>query len=238
MSETDFTSRILIVDEDAGIRTVLKDFLQRYGFEPLTAANAKEMDRILASTSVDLVVLDLMVPGEDGLSICRRLCSNDGPAVIILTAVAGETDRIVGLELGADHYIAKPCSPRELIAHIRAVLRARARSASSSARESKLAFLAWRVDLATREIFNPEGAQVMLTDGEFAVLRTFLERPRRVLSRDQLIEASRGVDSDSFDRAIDVQVSRIRRKLTGLPPETIRTIRNEGYMFALEVRRL
>jgi two-component system OmpR family response regulator len=224
---------LLIVDDDEGLRTLLTRNLGARGYRVLTAANTTEMDGLLARHPVDVVILDMMLPGEDGLSACRRLGANAGPPVIMLSAFAEEEDRIVGLELGADHYLAKPCSAREIVAHVRTVLR-RWDKPESRAR-SYLHFRGWRVDLDAHELFDPDGVLIHLSDGEFSVLRAFIERPRRVLSRDELLHAARGPDSDAFDRAIDIQVSRLRRKLKVGKANLIRTVRNEGYMFVPKV---
>lgn len=231
--------RVLVVDDDPGIRTLVAECLGNQGYDVVCAANAEEMNRVLVRSPVDLVILDVMMPGEDGLSVCRRLSVAGGPPIIMMSAMGDETDRIVGLEMGADHYIPKPCSPRELLAHVRAVLR-RAHFAAEEASiegRSLLAFQGWTIDLVSRELTNPDGVLINLSDGEFALLRAFVERPRRVLTREQLLDAARGPDSDTYDRAIDVQVSRLRRKLTGNWPEIIRTVRHEGYMFTAKVTR-
>jgi two-component system, OmpR family, response regulator len=229
-------AHLLVVDDDAGIRVLLAERLGAYGYRVSTAASVAEMDRVLARGGIDLVLLDVMMPGEDGLSACRRLVQAGGPPVIILSALGDEQDRIVGLEIGADHYLPKPCSPREILAHVRALLR-RANAAEGPADEQRRGFLfnGWRMDLDSHELFDPEGVLVHLSDGEFAVLRAFVEHPRRVLSREALLHAARGPDSDAFDRAIDVQVSRLRRKLRGGESDLIRTVRNEGYLFVPKV---
>ena len=223
-------ARILMVDDDPGIRDVVSDFLGRHGYQVVTAGDAAEMEQELERGPVDLIVLDVMLPGEDGLAICRRLAVAPSPPIIMLSAMGEDTDRIVGLELGADDYLAKPCNPRELLARVRAVLR-RA--------EQRGQFAGWRLDLVRRELRSPQGVVVNLSSGEFSLLRAFVERPQRVLTRDQLLEFARGPDSDAFDRAIDVQISRLRRKLDdgGGGQDLIRTIRNEGYMFTAKVKR-
>lgn len=226
-------AHLLVVDDDAGIRVLLAERLAAYGYRITTASNVAEMDRVLARGTVDLIVLDVMMPGEDGLSACRRLIQSGGPPVIILSALGDEQDRIVGLEIGADHYVAKPCSPRELLAHVRAVLRRQGAPVEIQRRAH--IFAGWRMDLDSHELFDPDGVLVHLSDGEFAVLRAFVENPRRVLSREQLLLAARGPDSDAFDRAIDVQVSRLRRKLRAGENDLIRTVRNEGYLFVPRV---
>jgi len=231
-------ARILMVDDDRGIRDVVSDFLGKHGYSVQTAGDAAEMERALARGPVDLIVLDVMLPGEDGLAICRRLAHNiEGPPIIMLSAMGEDTDRIVGLELGADDYLAKPCNPRELLARVRAVLR-RAELRSTGGGAAGCEFAGWRLDLVRRELRSPQGVVVNLSSGEFSLLRAFVERSQRVLTRDQLLEFARGPDTEAFDRAIDVQVSRLRRKLDdGDGQELIRTVRNEGYMFTAKVKR-
>ncbi|MDH7640607.1 response regulator [Sphingomonas oryzagri] len=228
-------AHLLVVDDDAGIRVLLAERLGAYGYRVTTAASVAEMDRVLARDTIDLILLDVMMPGEDGLSACRRLVQQGGPPVIILSALGDEQDRIVGLEIGADHYLSKPCSPREILAHVRALLRRSAAAETSSDDRRGFVFDGWRMDLDSHELLDPEGVLVHLSDGEFAVLRAFVEHPRRVLTREALLHAARGPDSDAFDRAIDVQVSRLRRKLRAGESDLIRTVRNEGYLFVPKV---
>ena len=223
---TDLSARILVVDDDPGIREVLCDYLGQHGYQAFGVGSAAEMDRALAATPPDAIVLDLMMPGEDGLSVVRRLAGK-GPPIVMLSAMGEDTDRIVGLELGADDYLAKPCNPRELLARVRAVLR-RPREADAPTSPS-LWFAGWRLDLLRRELTRPDGLAVTLSSGEFALLRAFAERPARVLTRDQLLEMARGSDADVFDRAMDVQISRLRKKLDdGSGVELIVTLRGEG----------
>jgi two-component system OmpR family response regulator len=232
-------ARILMVDDDPGIRDVVSDFLGRHGYQVETAGDAREMDAALAKGGFELIVLDVMLPGEDGLSICRRLAGAEGPPVIMLSAMGEDTDRIVGLELGADDYLPKPCNPRELLARVRAVLRRRQEPAGGKDRPlgAGCEFSGWRLDLVRRELTNAQGVVVNLSSGEFSLLRAFVERPQRVLTRDQLLDLARGRDSEAYDRAIDVQISRLRRKLEDGGGELIRTIRSEGYMFTAKVTR-
>ena len=230
----DTPARILVVDDDPGIREVLCDYLVQHGYQARGAASAAEMDRALASGPTDLIVLDLMMPGEDGLSVVRRLSGT--PPVVMLSAMGEDTDRIVGLELGADDYLAKPCNPRELLARIRAVLR-RPRDDDTPA-EAALTFDGWTLDLVRRELTRADGEAVQLSAGEFGLLRAFVERPGRILTRDQLLEAARGSEADVFDRAMDVQISRLRKKLDdGSGRDLIITIRGEGYRFDARVRK-
>jgi two-component system OmpR family response regulator len=237
---TEAAARIVVVDDDPGIRDVISDFLGRHGFDVETAADSQELGRSLARAPADLVVLDVMLPGEGGLQICRRLAEAHGPAVIMLSAMGEETDRIVGLELGADDYLPKPCNPRELLARVRAVLRRRGEARGGEvAVGAECEFAGWRFDLLRRELRSPDGVVVNLSGGEFSLLRAFVEHPQRVLTRDELLDFARGPDSDAYDRAIDVQISRLRRKLEDGRggAELIRTVRNEGYMFMTRVQR-
>ena len=224
---------ILVVDDDADLRTLITDFLASNGLRVESAGDGAEMDARIAAERPDLIVLDLMMPGEDGLSILRRLRKPGGPGIIMLSAMGEETDRIIGLEVGADDYLPKPCNPRELLARIRAVLRRKSEEAGAATTGAVRRFGAWTLDIVQREVRRLDAAPAPLTDAEFRVLAAFLDRPQRVLSRDQLIEAGKGIDSDVFDRAIDVTISRLRKKLG--PDDPIRTIRNEGYMFTLKV---
>ena len=231
---SDTPARILVVDDDPGIREVLCDYPGQHGYQARGAASAAEMDRALASDPTDLIVLELMMPGEDGLSVVRRLSGT--PPVVMLSAMGEDTDRIVGLELGADDYLAKPCNPRELLARIRAVLR-RPRDDDTPA-EAALTFDGWTLDLVRRELTRADGEAVQLSAGEFGLLRAFVERPGRILTRDQLLEAARGSEADVFDRAMDVQISRLRKKLDdGSGRDLITTIRGEGYRFDARVRK-
>lgn len=229
-------AHLLIVDDDAGIRTLLGESLRARGYVVHLAPDTSAMDSILASEPIDLIILDVMMPGESGLAACRRLTLQNGPPVILLSARGEEADRILGMELGAGRYLPKPCSPREIAVHVRAALRDRGHGHGRAGDARR--FAGWRIDLASYELLDPDGVLVDLTEGEFKVLRTFVEHPRRVLSRDLLLDQSRGPDSESFDRAIDVQVSRLRRKLRTPGDEMIRTVRNEGYMFVPEVIRI
>ncbi len=234
-------ARILMVDDDPGIRDVVSEFLGQHGYQVETAGDGRGMEQALARGPVDLIVLDVMMPGEDGLSICRRLTAQPGgPAIIMLSAMGEDTDRIVGLELGADDYLPKPCNPRELLARIRAVLRRRAEpQQAEDGMSATCHFAGWKLDLVRRELRSPEAVVVNLSSGEFSLLRAFVERPQRILTRDQLLDMARGRDSDAYDRAIDVQISRLRKKLDDGSGggELIRTIRSEGYMFVPKVTR-
>ena len=233
---TDVSAHVLVVDDDPGIREVLTESRSRHGYEAEGAASAAEMDRALQARRPDLIVLDVMMPGEDGLSVVRRL-AGAGPPIVMLSAMGEDTDRIVGLELGADDYLPKPCNPRELLARIRAVLR-RPREAGPGDASPALWFAGWRLDLMRRSLTRPDGQDVVLSAGEFALLRAFAEGAGRVLTRDQLLEKARGQDADVFDRAVDVSISRLRRKLDdGSGLELIHTLRGEGYRFDAKVTR-
>lgn len=232
------TAHILVVDDDREIRDLTARFLRKHGFRVDDAANGKEMDAHLADGAFDLIVLDLMMPGEDGLSICRRLRAETAIPIIMLTALGEETDRIVGLEMGADDYLPKPFNPRELLARIKAVLR-RGGDFRSPLPVSgrRLIFEGWTLDLTKRELRAPEGALVSLTAGEFDLLVSLAERPQRVLSRDALLDLTRGREAGAFDRSVDVQLSRLRRKIEPDPkePTLIKTVRGGGYMFTAAV---
>lgn len=238
----DLSTRLLIVDDDPGIRELTASFLAEHGFVVDTAADAAELRTALARERYDLIVLDVMMPGEDGLSVLRSLDRATAPAVIMHSVIGAEVDRIVGLELGADDYLAKPAAPRELLARVRSVLRRtqaaapRAEAVTAPVR-ARLRFGGWSLDPVGRELIDPDGVLIELSDGEYRLLIAFAEHPRRVLTRDQLIDLSRGPNAEPFDRAIDVQVSRLRRKLARAGQELIRTVRNEGYLFQADVAR-
>jgi two-component system OmpR family response regulator len=250
----DLATRILIVDDDAGIRTLISSFLDKHGYQTATAGSPAEMRALLKQRRYDLIVLDVMMPGEDGLSALRSLQRRDGPPVIMLSAVGSDVDRIVGLEMGAEDYLPKPCNPRELLARIRTVLR---RNAPSTPQNESIfgvksgemeternhvgicAFAGWSFDVIGRILIDGGGTVVNISDSEFRLLRAFVEHPRRVLSRDQILDYATGQDSELYDRAIDVQVSRLRRKLAAHEggAELIRTVRSEGYMFVAHVSK-
>jgi two-component system OmpR family response regulator len=231
MTDAPQPPRVLIVDDDPDIRNGLAEVFSRAGFDAAAAADVAAMERLLDSHGADLIVLDLMMPGEDGLSACKRLSSRGAPPIIMLSALGDDADRIVGLEIGADDYLAKPCNPRELVARARAVLR-RARDAETAPKGDALRFAGFRLDIARRELHDPDGVVISLSSGEFRLLRAFVEHPQRVLTREQLLDYAFNNDSDVFDRAVDVQVSRVRRKLERKgAPDIIRTVRGEGYIF-------
>ena len=230
---------VLVVDDDREIRDLLRRFLTRHGYRVTAVRDGKEMRRALADWHIDLVILDLMLPGEDGLSLCRDLRARSQIPIIMLTMMGEETDRIVGLEMGADDYLPKPFNPRELLARMKAVLR-RAQCAPAdpdAARHTVLCFAGWKLDRTLRRLQSPHGLIVDLSGGEFDLLLAFVEHPQRVLSRDQLLDITHGRAEAPFDRSVDMQVSRLRHKLEANPkePELIRTVRGGGYVFSAKV---
>lgn len=230
-------SRILVVEDDPEIRSLLKDYLQRQGLRVDTADGGAGFDRLMAQYGEpDLIVLDVMLPGEDGLSICRRLRATSRVPIIMLTARGEDVDRIVGLELGADDYLPKPFNPRELVARIRAVLRRAEQPLDPPRRRLSIGRLI--VDLDARTVSETAGAEIELTSAEFDLLACFVTRPGRVLSRDQLMDWTRGRRAEAFDRTIDVQVSRLRKKIEGNGEPLIKTIRSAGYILAVPVREV
>ena len=230
---------ILVVDDDAEIRGLLGEYLRKNGCRATVVAEGKAMWTALARGKIDLIVLDLMLPGEDGLELCRKLRADSDTPVIMLTARGEETDRIVGLEIGADDYLAKPFSARELLARIKSVLR-RYRSLPRNLRAEEaraIAFAGWRLDTVARHLLSPDGVVTSLSGAEFRMLRIFLGHPNHVLSRDQLMVLSHGREAEPFDRSIDNQVSRLRHRLGEDPadPKIIKTVRGEGYVLAVPV---
>jgi two-component system OmpR family response regulator len=236
------STHILVVDDHSEIRDLLKRFLEQHGLRVSCARDGKDMKRLLEEREFDLLVLDLMMPGEDGLTLCRELRAKSSLPIIMLTAMGEETDRIIGLEMGADDYLAKPFNPRELLARIKAVMR-RTQVEPQPAPETltrDLRFDRWLLDINRRELVDEEGVGLSLSTAEFDLLRVFLERPQRVMSRDQLLDLARGREAVAFDRAIDTLVSRLRRKLERDPknPELIKTIWGGGYLFAADVTQV
>lgn len=229
---------ILVVDDDGQILQLVSRFLRTNGFRVHAARNGAEMAEYLAHTPVDLIVLDLMLPGKSGLDLCRELRRTSSLPVIMLTAKGDEVDRIIGLEVGADDYLPKPFNPRELLARINAVLR-RVQTQERAPLERRgraFLFAGWRLDTLKRELTDPNGIVVDLSTGEHDLLLAFLEAPQRVLSREFLLDAARNRVSDAFDRSIDVQVSRLRRKLDSAG-DLIKTVRGAGYLLAADVSR-
>ncbi|HEX4181108.1 MAG TPA: response regulator transcription factor [Caulobacteraceae bacterium] len=229
--------RVLIVDDDGGLQDETAGYLKANGYAVETARDAPTMDSALGRLRYDLIILDVMMPGENGLSICRRLSEADAPAIIIMSAMGDQVDRIIGLELGADDYLAKPASPRELLARIRAVIRRRGRVGGSRTGGARLyQFAGFTLDQHRRRLTSPRGLTILLTRAEMALLVALLDARGGVLTRDQLLEGASLEPSDSFDRAVDVQISRLRRKLGDSDRQgVIRTVRGAGYRVASPV---
>lgn len=232
---------ILVVDDHRDIRELLGSYLSQHGFEVTTAENGEQLRALLPTATFDLVVLDLMMPGEDGLSLCRFIRDEQGPPVIMLTAMSEDADCVVGLEIGADDYVTKPFVPRVLLARIKAVLR-RGGDASSGLSEPAedsgiYYFQPWTFDSHQRHLVNDQGVLVSLSTAEFRLLQVFIEHPQRVLSRDQLLTYTKGREADPFDRSIDNQVSRLRKKIEADPqnPSLIKTVWGGGYLFSTHV---
>lgn len=239
--ESDMESQphIAVVDDHRDIRQLVSRYLGEHGYRVSEAESAVAMKRLLQGSAPDLIVLDIMMPGEDGLSVCRNLRATSDIPIILLTAVTEETDRIVGLEMGADDYVTKPFNPRELLARIKSVLR-RAHSLppnSGVARAKMLKFDQWKLDIGRRELIGSDGVAVPLSAAEFRLLSVLIERPRYVLTRDQLLDLTAGKVGDVFDRSIDNQVSRLRRKIEADPknPILIKTHYGGGYSFSADV---
>jgi two-component system OmpR family response regulator len=231
---------ILFIEDDPDIRALVADFLEQNGYRVTVGRDGREMDRLLAVSRIDLIILDIMLPKEDGLSLCRRVRAASNVPIIMLTARGSEVDRVVGLEMGADDYLTKPFSTNELLARIRALLR-RAQGIARAPRaptQSLLNFGGWTLNLGSRRLSSADGAQVPLTGGEYELLVAFCEHPKRVLTRDQLLDLTRGRNPAVFDRSIDIQVSRLRRKIEENPkdPLLIQTVRSGGYIFTAEVK--
>lgn len=236
------TPHILVVDDDREIRNLLARFLVKHGLRVSTAADGREMHAHIKDNAIDLIVLDVMMPGEDGLTLTRNLrAAKNLMPIIMLTAMGEDTDRIVGLEMGADDYMPKPFNPRELLARIKAVLRRFDGDSAGPANETTnmnvVNFAGWAFDLAARDLTDPTGTAIVLSGGEYELLHAFVTHQGRVLSRDQLLDIARGRDAQPFDRAIDVQVSRLRKKIEPdiKVPTLIKTVRGGGYMFTPKV---
>jgi len=229
---------VLVVEDDPEIRDLVEGLLTREGFRVTAVGDGAAMDRAMARVTPDLVILDVMLPGEDGLSICRRLRANTAIPLLMLTAKGDDVDRIVGLEMGADDYLPKPFNPRELVARIRAVLRRAAAPAASGPSARRLVFAEWIVDLDAREVRRSGGETLELTSAEFDLLAAFVTHPQRVLNRDQLLDWTQGRLASPLDRSIDVQVSRLRKKIEpdARNPTLIKTVRNGGYSLTVAVR--
>lgn len=238
---TETPTNILLVDDEATLREPLAEYLTRQGFTVEAAGSAAAARSVLLEFTPDIVLLDIMMPGEDGLSLCRHLVEARGLPVILLTAKGEATDRIIGLEIGADDYVVKPFEPRELVARIRSVLRRASRTtpASDIAEDALYVFENWQLDPLKRKLIDPDGVVISISTAEFRLLRAFLDRPRQVLDRDQLLDMVQGREAHIFDRAVDNQISRLRRKIErdSRQPEFILTVRGGGYRFAADVQR-
>ncbi len=231
---------LLLVDDEPALREPLADYLSRQGFAVTQASSAAEARSQLRDALPDLVLLDIMMPGEDGLSLCRHLSESRAIPTILLTARGEATDRIVGLEIGADDYVVKPFEPRELVARIRSVLRRAARGGTAPGEDEHFTFEGWRLDPLKRRLIAPDGALTSISSVEFRLLMAFLEHPRQVLDRDRLLDMVQGREAHLFDRAVDNQVSRLRRKIEvdNRNPVLIQTVWGGGYMLAADVRRV
>ncbi|MDE2411950.1 MAG: response regulator [Sphingomonadales bacterium] len=231
--------RILLVDDEEALRQPLAEYLSRQGFAVTEAASAAEARSVLRDDLPDIVLLDIMMPGEDGLSLCRHLSETRGVPTILLTAKGEAMDRVVGLEIGADDYVVKPFEPRELVARIRSVLRRAAKGGSVPAEDEVFEFEGWTLDPLKRRLSAPDGALVSISSVEFRLLMAFVEHPRQVLDRDRLLDMVQGREAHLFDRAVDNQVSRLRRKVEpdSRNPTLIQTVWGGGYMLAADVRR-
>lgn len=234
------SAHILVVDDHHDIRDLLSKYLSRNGYRVSSADGGTQMRQILKTAAIDLIVLDVMMPGEDGLTLCRHVRENENIPVILLTALGEETDRIVGLEIGADDYVTKPFNPRELLARIKSVLRrsqSMPREAMQQQEPEMLGFDGWVLHVHQRELVSPQGVTVPLSAADYRLLVTFLKRPTMVLSRDQLLDLTSGRTAQIFDRSIDNQVSRLRKKIEDDPksPKLIKTVRGGGYVFTGKV---
>ncbi|HXY76130.1 MAG TPA: response regulator [Steroidobacteraceae bacterium] len=230
---------LLIVDDDREIRGLLAQYLEKHDFRTTAVPDGKEMRRVLERSHIDLLVLDLMLPGEDGLTLCRELRARSQLPIIMLTARGEDVDRIIGLELGADDYLAKPFNPRELLGRIKAILRRSAHAPRDPSPENVRGFNfgGWRLDTVTRTLTDPAGREVALSGAEYRLLAVLLSAANRVLTRTQLTELLRGRDADPFDRSIDVRVSRLRQILgdDARAPQIIKTVYGEGYVIGVNV---
>lgn len=231
---------LLLVDDEQQLREPLADYLSRQGFAVTQAASAAEARSLLRDTRPDLVLLDVMMPGEDGLSLCRHLSESQAIPTILLTARGEATDRIVGLEIGADDYVVKPFEPRELVARIRSVLRRAAKGPIAPVEDEVFEFDGWQLDPLKRRLTDAEGVMVSISSVEFRLLMAFLEHPRQVLDRDRLLDMVQGREAHLFDRAVDNQISRLRRKIEvdSRNPALIQTVWGGGYMLAADVRKV
>lgn len=235
---------LLIVDDDSEIRSLLGKFLKEHGFDVFLAQDGIEMSSILEAETINLIILDLMLPGDDGLTLCRKLRNDSSIPIIMLTAAGEEVDRIVGLEMGADDYLSKPFNPRELLARVKAILRrsgneTKTQTASQSVSHTVFQFNEWKLDQTSRRLLSPQDLEISLSAGEFDLLLTLIERPQMVLSRDQLLDFTKNREAGPFDRSIDIQISRLRKKIEvdHKNPTLIKTVRGGGYVLAAAVKK-
>ncbi|MCB1827111.1 MAG: response regulator [Coxiellaceae bacterium] len=232
---------ILVVDDDRGICDLLGRFFHEHGYNALLAKNGEEMMAQLAKQPVDLIILDIMMPGEDGMTLCRKLRAKSQVPIIMLTAISEEIERILGLEMGADDYLSKPFNPRELLARIKAILRRSGQTDGVAEQQDHVVyrFHTWELDKTARQLKTPDDLEISLSSGEYMLLLAFLERPQQVLSRDRLLDLTRNRSAAPFDRSIDIQISRLRSKIEDDPknPQLIKTIRGGGYILATSVER-
>ena len=237
------SQRILIVDDDKGIRDLLGKFLQKHGFQSLLAKNGEEMADALQNHSIDLIILDIMMPGEDGMTLCRQLRAQSNIPIIMLTAISEEVDRILGLEMGADDYLSKPFNPRELLARVKAILRrssqAQTIDEAKPSDHTYFRFADWTLDKTARRLTSPDNLEISLSSGEYTLLLAFLERPQQVLSRDHLLDLTKNRMAGPYDRSIDIQISRLRHKIEEdhKNPSLLKTVRGGGYVLTIAVER-
>ncbi len=230
---------LLVVDDDPELSELLRGYLGQHGYDVLLACDGAGMWKQIDATSIDLVILDLMLPGEDGLTLCRNLRAHSNISILMLTARGDEVDRITGLEMGADDYLSKPFSPRELVARIKSLLRRAQDNVGLAARTQRLRFAGWTIDLGAHHLVRPDGVLVALPSSEFRLLKMLAENPYRVLSRDTLNQVLTGSGTEPVDRAVDMTISRLRSRLADdtRKAELIKTVRGEGYMLAVQVER-
>ena len=231
---------VLVVDDDGEMRALLAEYLGASGYRVSVASNGREMRRVMQAGRPDVVMLDVMLPDEDGLALCRELRASSQLPVIMVSARSADVDRIVGIEMGADDYVGKPFNPRELLARLKALLRRSRALGKTPADSQRVRFAGWTLDLAARHLVDAEGVLVPLSGGEFRLLAVFVEHANRVLDRNLLMDLALGREATPFDRSIDVQVSRLRQRLRddGREPRIIKTVRNSGYVLAAAVERL
>lgn len=232
--------RILLVDDETTLREPLAEYLVKQGLEVLEAESAAAARSVLIENTPDIALLDIMMPGEDGLSLCRHLVETRDLPVILLTAKGEATDRIIGLEIGADDYVVKPFEPRELVARIRSVLRRAGRQSTIPEAKAAYLFEGWQLDPLKRKLTDPDGAVISISTAEFRLLHALVDHPRQVLDRDRLLDMVQGREANLFDRAVDNQISRLRRKIEAdtRNPELIQTVRGGGYRLAADVKRI